>query len=80
MTTECFLTRVDPSRNIARFYRLSIEPTLFGDFAVQRSWGRLGTWGQTRLSQFHDLDKALSHKDCLMNRKLQRGYTVDRQK
>ncbi|MFC6658888.1 WGR domain-containing protein [Roseibium salinum] len=39
------LTRIEPRRNMARFYSLSIEPTFFGGFVVHRSWGRLGTWG-----------------------------------
>jgi hypothetical protein len=37
------LKRVDPGRNMNRFYHLSVEPTLFCGFAVRRTWGRLGT-------------------------------------
>ncbi|MDN3722126.1 WGR domain-containing protein [Roseibium salinum] len=42
------LTRVDRARNMARFYRLAIEPTLFGGLVLHRTWGRLGTWGGNR--------------------------------
>ena len=35
------LERRDPSRNMARFYVLAIEPTLFGDAALVREWGRM---------------------------------------
>ncbi len=36
------LERCDPARNMARLYVLTIEPTLFGDTALLREWGRLG--------------------------------------
>jgi predicted DNA-binding WGR domain protein len=39
------LERRDPARNMARFYVLTIEPTLFGDTALVREWGRLGGCG-----------------------------------
>jgi hypothetical protein len=28
---------------MARFYALAIEPTLFGDMALVREWGRIGS-------------------------------------
>ncbi|WP_433996279.1 WGR domain-containing protein [Bradyrhizobium jicamae] len=43
------LERCDPARNMARFYVLTIEPTLFGDTALVREWGRLGQRGRRRL-------------------------------
>ena len=42
------LERIDPSQNMARYYVLSIEPTLFGDSALVREWGRIGSLGQRR--------------------------------
>ena len=39
------LERIDPSQNMARYYVLSIEPTLFGDSALVREWGRIGVTG-----------------------------------
>jgi len=30
-----------------RFYALSTQPTLFGEMSLIRSWGRIGTNGQT---------------------------------
>jgi predicted DNA-binding WGR domain protein len=46
------LERCDPARNMARFYVLTIEPTLFGDTALVREWGRLGQRGRRRLDLF----------------------------
>ena len=39
------LERVDPARNIARYYVLSIEPTLFAKHTLIRRWGRIGCLG-----------------------------------
>ena len=51
---ECQLRRIDPARNMARFYRVSIGPSLFGDFSVVREWGRIGTIGRVRVDLFED--------------------------
>ena len=49
------LERVDPARNIARYYVLSIEPTLFATHTLIRRWGRIGILGvQSR----HFLERA----------------------
>ena len=39
------LERVDPARNIARYYVLSIEPTLFAKQRRHPCWGRIGCLG-----------------------------------
>ena len=38
-----YFERKDPGRNMARFYAMSIEETLFGQICLTRSWGRIGT-------------------------------------
>ena len=35
-----FLTRIAPTRNLNRFYVVRVMPTLFGEWAVARGWGR----------------------------------------
>jgi predicted DNA-binding WGR domain protein len=32
------LARIDPARNMCRFYRLDVQPDLFRDFAVVKQW------------------------------------------
>ena len=39
----------DPVRNLYRDYRLSIEPTLFGEWSCVREWGRIGSPGQVQI-------------------------------
>ncbi len=41
--------RVDHALNCARFYVLSWQPLLWGEIALVRSWGRIGSQGSRRL-------------------------------
>ncbi|SMD00147.1 WGR domain-containing protein [Rhizobium sp. RU36D] len=68
------LHRCDLARNMARFYRLSIERDLFGGVIVLREWGRIGTRGQ-RLTEpcLHELDAQLRLLR-LAQAKRRRGY------
>jgi predicted DNA-binding WGR domain protein len=68
--------RHDPARNMARFYVLSIEPTLFGDTGVIRQWGRIGASGQRRIDLHADGVKARIALDVWLTRKLKRGYVL----
>ena len=61
-------------RGMARFYVLTIEPTLFGDVALVREWGRLGKQGRRRLDLFREEAAAREALDVWLARKLQRGY------
>jgi predicted DNA-binding WGR domain protein len=42
------LHRIDPARNMRRFYALDVQPDLFGGFAVAKEWAAsarvAGTW------------------------------------
>jgi predicted DNA-binding WGR domain protein len=68
------LERVDAARNMARFYVLSIEPTLFGDSAVVREWGRLGTAGRRRIDLYESAGHPHMALDAWLARKTRRGY------
>lgn len=68
------LHRIDPSRNMRRFYRLDVQPDLFGLWLLMREWGRIGRPGQTRIMSFVSKDEA---QDALQNQrraKEKRGY------
>jgi predicted DNA-binding WGR domain protein len=39
------LHRIDPARNMRRFYRLDVQPDLFGGFALVKEWGHIGARG-----------------------------------
>ncbi|MDU0343782.1 WGR domain-containing protein [Bosea rubneri] len=70
------LDRTDRPQNMARFYVLSVEPTLFGDAALVREWGRWGHPGRRRLDLFPDFDKAAEALEDWLLRKARRGYRI----
>ena len=70
------LERREPAANMARFYVLSLEETLFGDTAVVREWGRLGTMGYRRLDLYQARAQASEALESWLNRKLRRGYEM----
>ena len=67
------LERVHPARNIARYYVLSIEPTLFAKHTLIRRWGRIGSLGRERL-QFFGGEDASQALETWLARKRKRGY------
>lgn len=70
------LERRDQSCNVARFYVLAIEPTLFGDTALVREWGRIGAEGRRRLDLHADQTAAAESLDVWLTRKVARGYRL----
>lgn len=72
------LLKIDPTKNMRRFYELDIQPNLFGGHSVIRSWGRIGTKGQIKV-ELHD-NEMLAEHSCKKVRlsKLNRGYKFSR--
>ncbi|WP_446721249.1 WGR domain-containing protein [Mesorhizobium sp. 113-3-3] len=59
---------------MARFYSLTIQPTLFGGASLVRNWGRIGTKGQIKIETFdepQDVDCAFIRLERVKRR---RGY------
>lgn len=73
-----YLTKTDPGRNMARFYSLDIQPTLFGEWAVMKEWGRIGRRGQCRSALFVGLAEAEAAQAHELKRRDRRGYAVTR--
>ena len=69
-----YAERRDAARNMARFYALSIESTLFGDICLTRRWGRIGTRGQMRAMSFSQEEEALAYFAKIQRQKASRGY------
>ncbi|WP_407123480.1 WGR domain-containing protein [Bradyrhizobium sp. STM 3561] len=59
---------------MARFYVLTIEPTLFGDTALVREWGRRGQRGWRRMDLFAGRVQAVEALEAWLVRKTRRGY------
>jgi predicted DNA-binding WGR domain protein len=69
------LDRIAAADNMARYYVLSIEPTLFGDAALVREWGRIGRGGKRRLDLYADHRQAAVALELWLARKTKRGYS-----
>jgi predicted DNA-binding WGR domain protein len=71
------LERHEAAQNMARFYVLSLEPTLFGDdIGLVREWGRLGQQGRRRVDLYADTAVATEALDTWLQRKVRRGYVM----
>ncbi len=68
------LRRIDPDRNMKRYYCLSVQPTLFGEWVLLREWGRIGSAGRvvsTRYAAEHQAAAALAAQ---LKAKRRHGY------
>lgn len=72
--TDVYLTRVNASQNMARYYRMTIQPTLFGDWSVVREWGRIGRSGQIRVVTHPSEREAAEAMTTIERQKVRRGY------
>lgn len=66
--------RRDPSLNMARFYRVEVSTDLFGQAIMERTWGRIGGRGQSRVISYPSARAAEAAAFKLIHAKEQRGY------
>ncbi|OCP08992.1 WGR domain-containing protein [Ensifer sp. LC13] len=69
-----YVERTDPRENMARFYAMSIEQTLFGQACLTRRWGRIGVTGQSMVHHFEDEMEAVTLFLDVLKSKRKRGY------
>jgi predicted DNA-binding WGR domain protein len=70
------LRRIDEARNMRRFYRLDIEPDLFGGALLMKTWGRIGARGRVMAERYDSEDLALAALRLHAERKRRRGYCL----
>lgn len=76
---DYLLHKLDPTHNQRRYYRIHIGPCIGSDFAVFRTWGRLGRRRSGVLIQpCADQAEAERLAETLITRKLKRGYIIVR--
>jgi predicted DNA-binding WGR domain protein len=73
-TDAIALARIDPKRNMKRFYTAMLWPDLFGGVSLVREYGRIGQPGQLRVESYADLHAATVARDRLLARKRHKGY------
>jgi len=71
---QLYVERTDASKNLARYYAMSIEPNLFGDACLIRRWGRIGARGQSREHHFTREEEAVRLFLQLLRKRRSRGY------
>ncbi|WP_037154007.1 WGR domain-containing protein [Rhizobium freirei] len=71
-----YIERTDATKNMARFYSLSIEPTLFGTPCLTRRWGRIGSGRQSMAYHFDRKEEAVAMFLDLLWTKRARGDVV----
>ena len=74
------LKKIDETQNMHRFYRMSLQPDLFGNISLLREWGRIGYRGQVRIETHEEKAEATKAMIKLAIEKQRRGYRLARQK
>jgi predicted DNA-binding WGR domain protein len=74
--TTIDLERIDPSLNMRRFDRMSVQPDLFGGACLVREWGRIGSRVQIMIERHPDEGRAVTALMKLTSTKNCRGYEV----
>ena len=69
-------TSVDPARNRRRFYAIIWQPTVWGDTALVRHWGRLGTLGRSLANFYSDIPNAQVAAEGMVRRRLNHGHKL----
>ena len=68
------LQRLDPVRNMARFYLIGTQADLFGGVSVLRESGRIGRAGRVKADAHPDTPGAELAAEQITARKRRRGY------
>lgn len=76
MSEAVTLRRINPDKNMARFYALSLQPTLFGEVALVREWGRIGQGGRVAITAYPSSAEAAAALDRFRRKKVRRGYEL----
>jgi predicted DNA-binding WGR domain protein len=77
-----YLERHHDEKNMHRFYRLTLCPTLFGQYALIREWGRcsdkpsFGKRGQRKEDWFDQETQAHQAAEKLKLQKCRKGYQL----
>lgn len=69
-----FFTRIDPAKNIHRFWRSVVTPTLLGGFSLLREYGRIGSPGTVQIRTFDREQDAQRAEQRGIRRRELHGY------
>lgn len=69
-----YLERTEPAKHMNRFYKVVVTQTLFGEWALIREWGRIGSPGTVKEEWFETVESAAQAALKLNGQKRRRGY------
>jgi predicted DNA-binding WGR domain protein len=76
-TMMALLVRIEPEKNMNRWYSVCVQRTLLDPVAVVCAWGNRRTnYLRTRVLPAGSLEEATELADDIVNRKIRRGYRV----
>jgi len=70
------LRRIDPAKNMRRFYLMTVQRDLFGGATLIKEWGRLGSGGRIQHEHHPDEGKAVDALALIAQQKFKRGYRI----
>ena len=70
------LKREDLSRNMRRFYIMTVQRDLFGGASLIREWGRIGSSGKVQVTHHPDEGQAVNALADIARAKNKRGYDI----
>ncbi|MGX9353404.1 WGR domain-containing protein (plasmid) [Shimia sp. W99] len=74
---RCRLEKINHIKRQRRFYELAVVRTLFGEWCLRRTWGRLGSPSGREMHEYFDgLDGAKAAFLRMKRKKSERGYGV----
>lgn len=75
--TRIFLVRVEPEKNVNRWYNVVVQPTLLDPWAVICAWGRRdSSYQRVRVLPVESLLAAETLANKVVAQKLSRGYSA----
>jgi predicted DNA-binding WGR domain protein len=72
------LESIDPEANRFRFYTFTWQQTLWGEWTIRCTWGRIGSPGRSRTAYTGLRDELPTALADLVARRLRRGYRLRR--
>jgi predicted DNA-binding WGR domain protein len=76
MCNRTYLECRDSLRNKQRFYAIHVTKTIFGEWAVIKEWGRIGSPGTVREEWFDEESQAISKVDSIVKLRVKHGYCL----
>lgn len=70
------LIRIDPNKNMYRFYEVHVQSTLFDQHSVVCTWGSIKSrYHRVRMIKTETPEEAKKFADQIIQQKTKKGYT-----